>query len=192
MKDYRIEITVRNNRIIEMMRMSGFTTAAELCRAYRLDPVIVGQYINLKKSPLLKTGGWNATALKLADALYCLPGDLWTEIQQKKVLKTNCTAIEVEEQELIGLARPQTPLQLLENKEVKNKIYEVLGTFDIRNEDIIKMKFGLSPYFRGHSLREIGNKYNISVERVRQIKNKALRRMRRPGLKKHFESVGVE
>lgn len=60
-----------------------------------------------------------------------------------------------------------------------DKIEEVLATLTPREARILRLRFGLE---NGHSytLEEIGQKFGLTRERIRQIEGKALRRLRHP------------
>jgi RNA polymerase primary sigma factor len=56
---------------------------------------------------------------------------------------------------------------------------EVLATLTPREEVILRMRFGLGDSDE-HTLEEVGNKFNVTRERIRQIEAKALRKLRHP------------
>ena len=71
------------------------------------------------------------------------------------------------------------PEALTIEKALKDDINEVLATLTEKEADIIRFRFGLngrSPL----SLKEIGDRYNLTKERIRQIEKKALRRLQHP------------
>ena len=73
---------------------------------------------------------------------------------------------------------PSPDSQLVE-KSLKEDINEVLGTLTEKESEIVQFRFGLngrSPL----SLKEIGDRYNLTKERIRQIEKKALRRLQHP------------
>ena len=57
---------------------------------------------------------------------------------------------------------------------------EVLQTLSPREEKVIKMRFGLSTEGEEHTLEEIGENFDVTRERIRQIEAKALRKLRHP------------
>ena len=57
-----------------------------------------------------------------------------------------------------------------------------------REVEIIKFYFGLNEFNQSYSLDEIGIKMNLTRERVRQIKDKAIRKMRRFAITKELKS----
>ena len=59
---------------------------------------------------------------------------------------------------------------------ISNEIKEILSELPERESEILKMYFG----FYGHEyyLKDIGRILGVSIERIRQIKNKAIRRLK--------------
>jgi len=60
-----------------------------------------------------------------------------------------------------------------------NSLNEVLGTLTDSEKEILCMRYGLNGY-EPMSLQQIGDKFNLSKERIRQIEKKAIRRLRHP------------
>lgn len=64
-------------------------------------------------------------------------------------------------------------------EEVSEKIETVLQTLETREADVIARRYGIG-YKTPQTLEEIGKTYNLSKERIRQIEEKALRKLRNP------------
>jgi RNA polymerase primary sigma factor len=71
----------------------------------------------------------------------------------------------------------QPPDDLLLNESLRIEVQRALTTLSEREAEVIKLYFGLD---REHplTLEEIGERFNLTRERVRQIKEKAIRRLR--------------
>jgi len=72
-----------------------------------------------------------------------------------------------------------SPAQLVYAAMLKERIEEVLATLSPREARILRLRFGLDgnhPY----TLEEVGRKFGLTRERIRQIEGKALRRLRHP------------
>ena len=79
----------------------------------------------------------------------------------------------------------------IEDKEVENpatqtsykllqeQLRQVLGTLPPREQEVLKMRFGLDDGY-SLTLEEVGLYFNVTRERIRQIEAKALRRLRHP------------
>jgi RNA polymerase primary sigma factor len=78
---------------------------------------------------------------------------------------------------------------------LKEKIKEVLCTLTDREKRVLTLRFGLQDGCQ-RTLEEVGNEFNVTRERVRQIEAKALRKMRHPTraskLKGFLDSYGVD
>ncbi len=72
-----------------------------------------------------------------------------------------------------------TPPQSAYQKMLAEKIEEVLSTLSPREARILRLRFGLGGS-RSHTLEEVGQKFGLTRERIRQIEGKALRRLRHP------------
>jgi len=72
-----------------------------------------------------------------------------------------------------------TPMESTYSKLLREKIEEVLETLPPREARILRLRFGLE---NGHNytLEEVGEKFGLTRERIRQIESKALRRLRHP------------
>ena len=91
----------------------------------------------------------------------------------------------------------------IEDKEVENpaiqtsykmlqeQLSEVLKTLPVREQEVLKMRFGLDDGY-SLTLEEVGLYFNVTRERIRQIEAKALRRLRHPrrasGLRDYIDS----
>jgi RNA polymerase primary sigma factor len=71
------------------------------------------------------------------------------------------------------------PSQTVYDNMLKEKVNEVLSTLSPREARIIRMRFGLDSD-RAYTLEEVGQKFGLTRERIRQIEGKALRRLRHP------------
>ena len=69
------------------------------------------------------------------------------------------------------------PDQGLANESLQTDIKRVLATISTREGDILKRYYGLDGYHQ-HTLEEIGTAFGLTRERVRQIKEKALRQLK--------------
>ena len=64
----------------------------------------------------------------------------------------------------------------LVNESLSKEIDRALDTLTPREKEIIRMFFGIGEQEK--TLEEIGDRFNLTRERVRQIKEKAIRRLR--------------
>ena len=71
----------------------------------------------------------------------------------------------------------ESPYDAVENRELATRVNEVLSSLTEREEKIIRLRFGIGEKAE-YTLEEIGKRFNVSRERIRQIEKKALNRLR--------------
>ncbi|MCL2127292.1 MAG: RNA polymerase sigma factor RpoD/SigA [Treponema sp.] len=83
-------------------------------------------------------------------------------------------------------SRYDAPEQAALNQSLQNDIEEILNTLDSKEADVIRFRFGLGIQ-RPMSLQEIGDHFDLTKERIRQIEVKALSRLQHPSRKARLE-----
>jgi RNA polymerase primary sigma factor len=81
--------------------------------------------------------------------------------------------------DVIGDKKIAAPREATVNKDLKEQTKKVLSTLTPRQEKIVRMRFGIEEK-TDHTLDEVGQDYNLTRERIRQIEEKALQKMRHP------------
>lgn len=71
----------------------------------------------------------------------------------------------------------QSPYDAVQTRELAGRVTEILSTLSEREEKIIRLRFGIGEKAE-YTLEEIGKRFNVSRERIRQIEKKALNRLR--------------
>jgi RNA polymerase primary sigma factor len=80
--------------------------------------------------------------------------------------------------DLVGDESAENPFDSLHTKTLSSDVSQMIENLDERESEIIKLRFGLT----GESpltLEEVGQRFEITRERVRQLQNIALQKMRR-------------
>jgi len=72
-----------------------------------------------------------------------------------------------------------SPMEVTYKSMLRDKIDEVLNTLSPREARILRLRFGLDNG-RAYTLEEVGQKFGLTRERIRQIEGKALRQLRHP------------
>lgn len=75
------------------------------------------------------------------------------------------------------------PISNCEHQDMVKAVDKVLGTLSQREADILRLRFGLNGE-APLTLEEVGQKYNLTKERIRQIEVKALQKLRNPSRSK--------
>lgn len=73
----------------------------------------------------------------------------------------------------------ENPAEMTAYSLLKEKIGDVLHTLTEREQEVLTLRFGLKDGYP-RTLEEVGKKFNVTRERIRQIEAKALRKMRHP------------
>jgi len=76
-----------------------------------------------------------------------------------------------------------SPGEAAVNHNLKEHTKKILSTLTPRQEKIVRMRFGIGEK-ADHTLEEVGQDYNLTRERIRQIEEKALRKLRHPSRSK--------
>ena len=71
----------------------------------------------------------------------------------------------------------ESPYVAVQNRELATRVNDVLSSLTDREEKIIRLRFGIGEKAE-YTLEEIGKRFNVSRERIRQIEKKALNRLR--------------
>ena len=72
-----------------------------------------------------------------------------------------------------------SPSEAMIRVNLQEQTAQVLRTLNPREEKIIRMRFGLEDGSE-HTLEEVGQSFQVTRERIRQIEAKALRKLRHP------------
>ncbi len=80
--------------------------------------------------------------------------------------------------EIVGDAEAQDPFELLRDKDLRDEVGDLLDVLDDRERKIINSRFGLDGH-KPKTLEEVGEKFGVTRERIRQLQNIALHKMRR-------------
>jgi RNA polymerase primary sigma factor len=83
--------------------------------------------------------------------------------------------------------RIDSPDKKVLDESLRDALNSVLNTLTPSEADILKMRFGLDGY-KPMSLQQIGEKFHLSKERIRQIEKKAIRRLRHPSRSQKLKS----
>jgi RNA polymerase primary sigma factor len=72
-----------------------------------------------------------------------------------------------------------SPSEAAVNLNLSEQTRKVLATLTPREEKVLRMRFGIGEK-SDHTLEEVGNDFDVTRERIRQIEAKALRKLRHP------------
>jgi len=79
-----------------------------------------------------------------------------------------------------------SPQKSAEIADLKQRMAEVLDTLNPREKEVLMLRFGLVDN-KEKTLEEVGQIYGVTRERIRQIEDKALRKLRHPSRRSKIE-----
>jgi RNA polymerase primary sigma factor len=79
----------------------------------------------------------------------------------------------IEDESVVG------PVDAASKQLLKEQMQDILDSLSERERKVLEMRFGLLDG-QGHTLEEVGQKFGVTRERIRQIEAKALRKLRHP------------
>lgn len=162
-------------------------------RTIRLPIHIVEKLNKLKKAQreLKQKLCRNPTESEMAETLEISVEQL-RQLQQlrRQALSLNHRVGKEEDTELMDLLEDEdnlSPEAKMNENMMRQEIWEVLGdVLTPREKDVISLRYGLTTS-EPCTLEEVGNMFNLSRERVRQIQSKAMRKLRRPHIAKRLK-----
>ena len=79
------------------------------------------------------------------------------------------------------------PREAIVNQDLREQTKEVLSTLTPRQEKIVRLRFGIDEKAE-YTLEEVGEEYNLTRERIRQIESKAIRTLKHPSRSKKLRT----
>jgi hypothetical protein len=191
MKDYRVKITVRNDRILSKIE-SEYVSVRNFCMAMNLEYQRITDLIR-GTSPINAKGEIKELVKKLMEALGCTIEELFTEKQLKGFVSHNKFETKVEEKDLMKIKQDIKPLELgmmeQDVTKVLNKIFHKFLT--PREERVIRMRFGIGTW-SDSTLEEVGLQFQVTLERIRHIEQNAMKKLSSPEVIDELRNAGIQ
>jgi RNA polymerase sigma factor (sigma-70 family) len=175
---YLIKMKVQNNRLLKALAHAfPFCNGVQGRWAEQIGVHfgVLNSYICLREWPHGKRG-WFISALKIAEAVGELPEYIFDPVLYGE--RPQEIRLEVGRGIVPRLLDTPDPEENFIIDEEKRLIREAVGTLRKREQEVIRGRFGLD--CEEVSVREVGNKMDITGSRVQQIEVRALRRLRHP------------
>jgi RNA polymerase primary sigma factor len=165
------------------IRQSILQALAEQARIVRLPLNKIGSINKINKTfaELEQKFEREPTVLEIAQALELAPGDIKESLKSAgRHVSMDAPISPDEEGNMYDLLynddNPYPDRELL-NESLRKEIERALSTLTYREANIVRLYFGLNGK-HPHTLEEIGEEFNLTRERVRQIKEKAIKRLK--------------
>ena len=172
MSDFRVEIKVKNANLYNYV-YGNYSSISEFSRACGMSQTIIGNLINLKLSPIAKNSGkLRDCAERLCSFFGVLPEELFPEAVAELKLERNNAYFEASSQQMTTLLHNQDPLTALVDQCDSDVMQDILEErLTARELKVINCRYGLADEDE-QTLRQIGDKFDVSQERIRQVEQK--------------------
>lgn len=178
-KDYRVTIKVRNNRILRAIEEAGGTPGLKWCEEHDLPYTGVNDLINMTVSPIGPDGAVKESAARLCARLGKLPEELWSNAQLYP-LERNFSELDMDYGQVVAMLPAEQQSYLpdfshLDREQARQMLESALASLPPRCRDVIGMRF-----YEDLTLDQIGDRLGVGKEQARQIEAQALRLLRHP------------
>ena len=191
-KDYRIEIKVKNNRLLTKIEGAGYSSVAKFADTIGMNRTVIYRIVSMKSAALDEEGYYRPEALRIAKFLNCTPQDIYPPAQMRGAMKENKAQITANANEVDSLTSSLRTLAFSPERkmildEAKQALKAVMMTLTPKEQRILDLRYGLT-YGEEKTLDEVGAMFGVSRERIRQFESKALRKMRHPHRSKELRA----
>jgi len=192
MSDYRVRISIRNERLLSAIEEAGYPSARQCSIANGYKDYVVGNLVSGVIKPLNPTTGKPTEFCKeILKILGKNIEDCFTP-RQLQGFKKSSYQIKVNEKELKQLVsyHKNEGGTLLE-ADLDKKITQVLSIrLTPREEKIVRLYYGIGSETTPQTYEEISLLYQVTRERVKQICDRAIRKLQHPVTKGLLLSTG--
>jgi RNA polymerase sigma factor (sigma-70 family) len=173
MSDYRIKVSIRNNRLLKAMEAKGFTSVSKFEKSYGFRNYAMINLVNGSKPPLDKNGEIKPFVKEVLDILEINIKDAFTE-KQLQGFKKHSFTVEAKESQLLQLVDARKPLEInLMQKDINKLIDNLLSSLPKQYEKVIRMYM-----FENKRKCEIASQLNLSSSRIDQIVEKGIEKLK--------------
>ena len=154
-------------------------------RTIRIPVHVIEQLSHLNKTTLelIQTFNREPTVAEIAAHMQIEEKKVqWLQSIVKEPVSIDQTINEDEDATIGDLVADEddfSPLDEMYQEEVSGALKNVLATLDSREAEVLSLRYGIG-YSKPKTLEEIGAIYGLTKERIRQIENKALTKLRHP------------
>ena len=191
MKDYRVKVTIRNERLLSVMEEKGHESVAAFCKAYKLSACFIRDVINGRKPPLDRNKEILPTVKELLDILSLTVEQAFTP-RQLQGFRKNTFEVKVEEKQLKQLVNPvRNHEMLMMEKDTSHTLNTMLGELNPREEKIVRMLHGIGMK-SDHTMEEVGLMFKVTRSAIGAIHKRALRKLSHIKNLKKLQDAGAD
>jgi lambda repressor-like predicted transcriptional regulator len=167
--DFNVKITVRNARLLRLIRQK-FGTAAELSRRSGVTPTTIAALMTMRHRPILQSGEWRDAALNVAGALGVDPSEIWPLHLRERKVKIATAEMELSSDQVVALMAPaEDSADIIERKEIVSKLLECLPE---------RVRYVVEERMKGADLGDLGREFGVTRGRIMQLELRGHRKMK--------------
>jgi RNA polymerase sigma factor (sigma-70 family) len=195
-KDFRVEVKIKNNKLLEKIEAAGFTSVAQFAKAHNISLSRIYKLVSMKDTALGYGGKLRPLTLKLSKIFQCLPEDIFPEAQITQKLTNNRQFFTANESELVNLTASLrsvsvSPERALILSDAQDVVKSMVAELTPREQMVLDMRYGLTDGGE-KTLDEIAKVMGFTRERIRQLEQNALRKMKHPAKSKQLREYYTE
>jgi DNA-directed RNA polymerase sigma subunit (sigma70/sigma32) len=198
MKDYRLKISIRNNRLLQLIEEAGFDSVAAFARHYKLpyQPLVEltqmkrpARYSEDKRGAPKRRGDWTDLVYDLSAALSIDPVQLFNERQAIAGFERTTVEHEIDEPALLS-ASEESVRQIAHDEACdvqKRELERYLFKLPPRLHRALALRYGLDGQGE-RTLEEVGEELGVVRETARRLVDDGLKRLRKPSTQVNGQS----
>lgn len=167
MKEFRVKVLLRNNRLVQRREELGMSQA-KFARAVGLTQSLVCALETMRDLPMNPKGAWKPAALRIAEFHGVPPEDLWPDVVL--AVRRSTAVVLASGPELAAFVNPEEALSARETSWFLTQAFDRLTA----REQLVLTKTA-----EGATLTSIGQELGCSRENVRRIGIEAAAKLRR-------------
>lgn len=200
MKEILIQTRIKNNRLLKTI-LSRFESVSEFALTTKIAANTLYALIGLNYSPYSTRGGLTKNGQTIEAALekpaeFLFPIDLYIRTQSGNRCKSMARSFEVSLNQMRSIAFGNTipdreigVEQMVSNSNRLDVVNKSLSQdLTDRERNVIEMRFGFKTGIP-LSLKDAGKEINVTPERIRQIEQKAIRKLSNPRRSKNLRHL---
>ena len=163
---YNVQIQVRNNHILKRIR-DQYGSSAKMCKETGLVATAVSALLCFREKPFLMDGSLSTAAAGLCSAIGATPDELWPDEMSEIVARKATHEVELSQAQALALCSDAE--EDIIARQLIEKWSECLSD---------RQRTALEALLGDVTLDQAGKEMGLSRERVRQLQQRALRKLR--------------
>lgn len=169
LKPYNLQVKVRNNYLLTLMRARGYNTNAEFSRSCGVSESVIGSYVNLVRPALTINGDVREPLVKMAKTLGVPPLSLVPPDHFHEPLVKNTAELTVDRGQIVDEIGDDSQLSNLITDENIDTLHDAMLVMPERMQHVVERRI-----VEGDTLQAIATDLGITRERVRGIEGECL------------------